>query len=213
MLHFLSLMENIIFGFLTGVSLILALGPQNIFVIEQGLKRNFIFTITSICAFSDVLLIFLGVFIYHFFDFISLKVEIFLNIILVLFLLRFIRIKFKELEKNYKIKNIKRSQNIKNIIFKTLGFTYLNPHVYSDTVFILGNLSKNFLLKDKFYFALGASIASIIFFYSLGYMSSLFAKFIKKHNTWKYINFFIIVFMTILVVYIIYDIYNRAFSH
>ena len=159
-------MENIIFGFLTGGSLILALGPQNIFVIEQGLKRNYIFTITSICAFSDVLLIFLGVFIYHAFDFISLKVEIFLNVILVLFLLRFIRVKFKELKKNYKIKNIKRSQNIKNIIFKTLGFTYLNPHVYSDTVFILGNLSKNFLLRDKFYFALGASIASIIFFYS-----------------------------------------------
>ena len=173
-------MENIIFGFLTGGSLILALGPQNIFVIEQGLKRNYIFTITSICAFSDVLLIFLGVFIYHVFDFISLKVEIFLNIILVLFLLRFIRIKFKELKKNYKIENIKRSQNIKNIIFKTLGFTYLNPHVYSDTVFILGNLSKNFLLQDKFYFALGASIASIIFFYSLGYLSSLFAKFIKN---------------------------------
>jgi len=155
------------------------------------------------------LLIFLGIFIYHVFDFISLKVEIFLNVILVLFLLRFIRVKFKELKKNYKIENIKRSQNIKNIIFKTLGFTYLNPHVYSDTVFILGNLSKNFLLQDKFYFALGASIASIIFFYSLGYMSSLFAEFIKKHNIWKYINFFIIVFMTILVIYIIYDIYNR----
>ena len=154
-----------------------------------------------------------GIFIYHVLDFISLKVEIFLNVILILFLLRFIRVKFKEFKKNYKIENIKRSQNIKNIIFKTLGFTYLNPHVYSDTVFILGNLSKNFLLQDKFYFALGASIASIIFFYSLGYMSSLFAKFIKKHNTWKYINFFIIVFMTILVVYIIYDIYNRAFSH
>ena len=206
-------MENIALGFLTGGSLILVVGPQNIFVIEQGLKRNFIFTITTICAVSDVLLIFLGVFIYQVLDFISLKVEIFLNVILVLFLLRFIGVKFREFKKNYKIESIKRSQNIKNIILKTLGFTYLNPHVYSDTVFILGNLSKNFLLQDKFYFALGASTASIIFFYSLGYMSSLFAKFIKKQNTWKYINFFIIVFMTILVIYIIYDTYNRALSH
>ncbi len=206
-------MENIVLGFLTGGSLILAVGPQNIFVIEQGLKRNFIFTITTICAVSDVLLIFLGVFIYHVLDFISLKVEIFLNVILILFLLRFIRVKFKEFKKNYKIENIKRSQNIKNIILKTLGFTYLNPHVYSDTVFILGNLSKNFLLQDKFYFALGASIASIIFFYSLGYMSSLFAKFIKKQNTWKYINFFIIFFMTILVIYIIYETCNRVLSN
>ena len=206
-------MENIALGFLTGGSLILVVGPQNIFVIEQGLKRNFIFTITTICAVSDVLLIFLGVFIYNALDFISLKVEIFLNVILVLFLLRFIRVKFKELKKHYKIENIKPSQNIKNIIFKTLGFTYLNPHVYSDTVFILGNLSKNFLLQDKFYFALGASTASIIFFYSLGYMSSLFAKFIKKQNTWKYVNFFIIAFMTVFVIFIIYNTYNRILSH
>ena len=63
-------MENLILGFLTGGSLILAIGPQNLFVIEQGLKKNFIFTITSICAVSDVLLIFLGIFIYNFFDFI-----------------------------------------------------------------------------------------------------------------------------------------------
>ena len=203
-------MENIILGFVTGGSLILAIGPQNIFVIEQGLKRNFIFTITTICAISDVLLIFLGIFVYHVFDFISLKVEIFLNFILVLFLLRFIWVKFKEFKKKYKIETIKRSQNIKNIILKTLGFTYLNPHVYSDTVFILGNLSKNFLLQDKFYFAVGASIASIIFFYSLGYMSSLFAKFIKKRNIWKYINSFIIVFMIVLIIYIIYHSYNKV---
>ena len=204
-------MENLILGFLTGGSLILAIGPQNLFVIEQGLKKNFIFTITSICAVSDVLLIFLGIFIYNFFDFISWEAEVILNIILVLFLTRFIKDKIDEFKARYKIKNIKKSKNLKNIIFKTLGFTYLNPHVYSDTVFILGNLSKNFKLEDKFYFALGASFASIIFFYSLGYMSSMFAGFIKKKSTWKYINTFIITFMSILVIYISYDTYARVF--
>ena len=157
-------MENIILGFLTGGSLILAVGPQNIFVIEQGLKRNFIFTITTICAVSDVLLIFLGVFIYHILGFISLKVEIFLNVILILFLLRFIMVKFKEFKKNYKIENIKRSQKIKNIILKTLGFTYLNPHVYSDTVFILGNLSKIFYYKTNFILLLEHLLLLLYFF-------------------------------------------------
>tara|TARA_B100000700_G_scaffold30496_1_gene29369 strand:+ start:4826 stop:5443 length:618 start_codon:yes stop_codon:yes gene_type:complete len=204
-------MENLILGFLTGGSLILAIGPQNLFVIEQGLKKNFIFTITSICAVSDVLLIFLGIFIYNFFDFIFWEVEVVLNIILVLFLTKFIKDKIDEFKARYKIKNIKKSKNLKNIILKTLGFTYLNPHVYSDTVFILGNLSKNFKLEDKFYFALGASFASIIFFYSLGYMSSMFAGFIKKKSTWKYINTFIITFMSILVIYISYDTYARVF--
>ena len=198
-------MENLILGFLTGGSLILAIGPQNLFVIEQGLKRNFVFTITTICAASDILLIFIGIFIYHIFDSISLEVEVILNIILIVFLINYIKDKIGSLKKEYKIENIERSQNFKEIILKTLGFTYLNPHVYSDTVFILGNLSKNFALQEKFYFAFGASFASIIFFYSLGYMSSMFANFIQKKNTWKYINSFIIFFMSILTVYIAYD--------
>ena len=205
-------MENLILGFLTGGSLILAIGTQNLFVIEQGLKRNFVFTITTICAASDILLIFLGIFIYHIFDSISLEVEVILNIILIVFLINYIKDKIGSLKKEYKIENIERSQNFKEIILKTLGFTYLNPHVYSDTVFILGNLSKNFALQEKFYFAFGASFASILFFYSLGYMSSMFASFIKKKNTWKYINSFIISFMSILVIYITYDTYVRVFS-
>ena len=204
-------MENLILGFLTGGSLILAIGPQNLFVIEQGLKRNFVFTITTICAASDILLIFIGIFIYHIFDSISLEVEVILNIILIVFLINYIKDKIGSLKKEYKIENIERSQNFKEIILKTLGFTYLNPHVYSDTVFILGNLSKNFALQEKFYFAFGASFASIIFFYSLGYMSSAFANFIKKNNIWKYINSFIVSFMLILVIYIIYDTYVRVF--
>ena len=205
-------MENFILGFLTGGSLIFAIGPQNIFVIEQGLKRNFVFTVTTICAISDILLIFLGIFIYHIFHTISLEVEVILNIILVLFLVRFIKEKINELRTSHKIKNIKKSKNLKNIILKTLGFTYLNPHVYSDTVFILGNLSKSFQLENKFYFALGASLASIIFFYSLGYMSSMFANFIKKKNTWKYINSFIIFFMSVLVIFISYDTLKEFLS-
>ena len=144
-------MENLILGFLTGGSLILAIGPQNIFVIEQGLKRNYIFTITTICAFSDVFLIFIGIFVYEIFSFISRELEILLNVILILFLLSFIWDKFKDLNKKYNIENTHQSQNIKTVILKTLGFTYLNPHVYSDTVFILGNFSKNFLLQEKIF--------------------------------------------------------------
>ena len=202
-------MENLILGFLTGGSLILAIGPQNIFVIEQGLKRNYIFTITTICAFSDVLLIFIGIFVYDFFSFFSWKVETFLNVILVLFLLRFIWGKFKELNNIYNIYNIDQPNNLKTVILKTLGFTYLNPHVYSDTIFILGNFSKNFLLQEKIYFALGASTASILFFYCLGYLSSLSACMIERKYTWKFINIFIILYMTALVLYIIYISYNR----
>ena len=107
-------MENIILGFLTGGSLILVIGPQNLFVIEQGLKKSFVFTVTTICTISDIFLIFLGIFIYHIFSFISLEIEIILNIILILFLTRFVKNKFDELKNNYKLKKIKQSQKIKN---------------------------------------------------------------------------------------------------
>ena len=117
-------MENLILGFLTGGSLILAIGPQNLFVIEQGLKRNFVFTITTICAASDILLIFLGIFIYHIFDTISLELETILNLILIVFLINYIKEKISDLKKKYKFKNTLRSRNFKNIILKTLGFTY-----------------------------------------------------------------------------------------
>ena len=93
-----------------------------------------------------------------------------------------------------------------------MGFTYLNPHVYSDTVFILGNLSKNFPLIDKLNFAFGASISSIIFFYFLGYTSSLFSNFIENNNAMKFINRFIISFMSLLVLYIIYETLQKIIN-
>ena len=98
--------------------------------------------------------------------------------------------------------------SLKNIIIKTLGFTYLNPHVYSDTVFFLGNFSKNFLITQKYYFGIGASIASLLFFFSLGYLSKLSSKYLKNKKVWKFINIFIIIFMSVLACFVLLDIFN-----
>jgi len=89
---------------------------------------------------------------------------------------------------------------------KTLGFTYLNAHVYSDTVFFLGNFSKNFLFDEKIYFGVGASTASFIFFFLLGYLSVYFSKYAQSDKIWKYINGLIIGFMSLLTIYIIKEI-------
>ena len=73
------------------------------------------------------------------------------------------------------LKQIYKKTSLLSIIYKTIGFTYLNPHVYSDTVFFLGNFSKNFLLIDKYNFAIGASFSSLLFFFLLGYLSKYFS--------------------------------------
>ena len=200
-------MESLILGFLTGGSLILAIGPQNLFVIEQGLKKNFVFIVTSICAISDVLLIFLGIFIYQSFGIISGKIIILLNILLIFFLINFIKDKLKDLKKNYNIR-LTRSKNRKNIILKTLGFTYLNPHVYSDTVFFLGNFSKNFIINQKILFGVGASIASFVFFFVIGYLSKYLSQYAQSEKVWKIINIFIISFMSLLTIFVILETIN-----
>ena len=200
-------MSFLILGFLTGLSLILAFGAQNIFVIEQGLKKQFIFIVCLICALSDFLLIFLGIFLFQYFEnFFSQSIELILNILLLLFLVNFIWKKIKLLKKKITIYQTQNKENLVNIIFKTLGFTYLNPHVYSDTVFFLGNFSKNFLLSQKYLFGIGASLSSILFFFSLGYLSKYVSSYVGSEKLWKIINYSIILFMSLLSLYVFLSI-------
>ena len=197
----------ILLGFFTGLSIILAIGAQNIFVIEQGLKKQYIFLICLICSLSDMFLIFLGIFLFEYFkNFFNSKVELIFNILLLFFLVYFVISKIKIKHDTLKISFPDRSISLKNTVIKTLGFTYLNPHVYSDTVFFLGNFSKNFLILHKYYFGIGASIASMLFFFSLGYLCKFLSKYLQSKTVWKFINFFIVIFMSILALYVLLDI-------
>ena len=200
-------MEFLLLGFFTSLSLILAIGAQNIFVIEQGLKKQYIFIVCFICSISDCFLIFVGIFLFYYFNqYFSIKIELIFNILLVLFLIYFIYSKIK-----LRIKKIDFNQNFRktslvSIIFKTLGFTYLNPHVYSDTVFFLGNFSKSFLLNDKIIFGIGASVASTLFFFSIGYASNYFSKYLNNKKIWNTINWIIIFIMSVITLYVIREI-------
>ena len=197
----------VLFGFFTGLSLILAIGAQNIFVIEQGLKKQYVFLVCLICSISDLLLIFFGIFLFEYFrNFFNDIVELIFNILLLAFLIYFVisKIKIKYDELNIDFEN--NSISLKNTVIKTLGFTYLNPHVYSDTVFFLGNFSKNFLILQKYYFGIGAAVASFLFFFCLGYLSKFLSRYLQKQIVWKFINSFIVVFMSILAFYVLLDI-------
>ena len=200
-------MSFLVLGFFTGLSLILAIGAQNIFVIEQGLKKQYIFLVCLICSISDLILIFLGIFLFEYFKiYFTKNVELFFNISLFIFLIYFIYNKVRSLYKSSDISLSNNTLSLKSVIVKTLGFTYLNPHVYSDTVFFLGNFSKNFLVTNKYFFGIGASLASFLFFFSLGYLAKFFSNYLIKSNVWKIINFFIIIFMTVLSSYVFLDI-------
>jgi L-lysine exporter family protein LysE/ArgO len=201
-------MEYLLLGFFTGLSLILAIGAQNIFVIEQGLKKQHIFLVCLICSLSDLILIFLGIFLFHYFiQYFNSTIELIFNILLIIFLLHFIYSKIKVYNSSINFNTDTKNISKLNILLKTLGFTYLNPHVYSDTVFFLGNFSKNFLINDKILFGIGASVASFLFFFLIGYLSKFLSKYAQRQNIWKIINLFIIVFMSALTVFIFLNLF------
>tara|TARA_B100000579_G_scaffold431289_1_gene446096 strand:- start:1455 stop:2075 length:621 start_codon:yes stop_codon:yes gene_type:complete len=194
-------------GFFTGLSLILAIGAQNIFVIEQGLKKQYVFLVCLICSISDLLLIFLGIFLFQYFKaFFTEKIELTFNILLFIFIVYFVISKIRAEYKDIKINIENYKVSLKNIIAKTIGFTYLNPHVYSDTVFFLGNFSKNFLISQKYYFGIGASAASFLFFFALGYLSKFLSSYLQRPKSWKIINLFIVIFMVVLSLFVLKDI-------
>ncbi|MDC1278697.1 LysE family transporter [Candidatus Pelagibacter ubique] len=200
-------MDYLILGFLTGLSLILAIGAQNIFVIEQGLKKQYVFIVCLICSVSDFLLIFLGIFLFQYLNhYFTPTIELVFNILLLIFLSHFIWVKIKTKVSETSFDTDNKTNNLPNIVVKTLGFTFLNPHVYSDTVFFLGNFSKSLSLVDKYYFGTGAAISSFLFFFIIGYLSKYFSKYLKSAKVWKRINYLIILFMSILALIILIEI-------
>ena len=202
-------MEYLILGFFAGLSLILAIGAQNIFVIEQGLKKQHIFLVCFICSISDLILIFLGIFLFHYFiQFFNSTTELIFNILLVIFLIYFIYSKIRSFNSKVNFKSDIVDITKYNIFLKTLGFTYLNPHVYSDTVFFLGNFSKNFIFNQKILFGAGASVASFTFFFLIGYLSKYLSQYAQSEIVWKIINIFIISFMSLLTIFVIMETIN-----
>ncbi len=202
-------MEFALLGFFTGLSLILAIGAQNIFVIEQGLKKQHVFLVCSVCSISDFILIFLGIFLFHYFTrYFNPSIELIFNILLIIFIIHFIYSKLKFLNSTVSFKDRDPKISKLNIFIKTLGFTYLNPHVYSDTVFFLGNFSKSFIFNQKILFGAGASIASFLFFFVIGYLSKYLSQYAQNLKVWKVINIFIIGFMSLIAIFVIIETIN-----
>jgi len=178
--------SDFIQGFIIGSSLIIAIGPQNLYVINQGLKKNFIFIVVLICSLSDSLLIFCGIYLSN--NILSLNTSIITTMKLIggiwLILYGFNKIKKS---KHHIINNKEFNEtSFTKVVVTTLAMTYANPHVYLDTVILLGSISINF--DNKLYFGLGAIFASFIFFISLGYFSIFLSKYIKSQKVWFYID-------------------------
>ena len=189
-MHFYDFIQ----GLIIGSSLIIAIGPQNLYVINQGLKKTFVFTVVLFCSLSDSILIIIGI------NLSSIIVGINPNTIIILKILGGIWLVFYGLNKIIYVNKIRSLQNIekvenniKKIVITLFLITYANPHVYLDTIILIGSISTNF--NSQLFFGIGAVMASFIFFFSLGYLSKYLSQYIYSAKTWFWIDLIVGILM------------------
>ena len=188
-------------GLFLGLSLIVAIGAQNAFVIRSGILRNHIFYIALFCAISDSLLIILGITGISFFlkDFFNE----FSNIIFgfsALWLASYgiLRIRSALIYNSIAIDNNSESSSLFNSISIVSVFTFANPHVYLDTMILIGSVSQQFLDINRIYFGIGACTASFIWFFSIAYGAKLLTPIMQKPSHWRTLDLLIASIMFVI---------------
>ena len=175
-------------GFFTGLSLIVAIGAQNAFVIRQGLAKSYVFLVVAICAVADATLIALGI------------AGLGALITATPWLLEFIRWFGVAYLTWFGLKSFRRafssqqmelsgstSDTAKSVALSVLGFTLLNPHVYLDTVILVGSIGNQFG-DDRWWFGVGAMAASFVWFFTLGYGAKAASRFMTRPLFWRVLD-------------------------
>ena len=185
-------------GFLLSFSLILAIGPQNAFVLRQGLLKQHVLPIALFCTLSDVTLISLGIFgfgsIISDFDNFSQYMFVIGGVWLSGY--GFLRLKGAYLADSFLEASNEQKSDIKLVLTNCAVLTWFNPHVYIDTLILIGTVSIRF--KDPLYFGLGACLASFIFFFSLAFGARLLSPFMSSKKAWQILDLVIASIMFVL---------------
>ncbi len=193
-------------GLFLGLSLIMAIGAQNAYILKQGLKKQYVFMLSSICALSDALLISFGVLgfgsVIEKFPAIESFTRIGGIIFLAVYALRSFYAALTKNEAMGEAEETKSASRVKAALI-CLAFTWLNPHVYLDTVILIGSISTQYS-ENLLEFTIGTISASFIFFFSLGYGSRYLSPLFKKSISWKILDFIIGIIMLSICIKLIF---------
>ena len=188
-------------GFLASLGLIVAIGAQNAFVIRQGLTRQHVFVVVAICALCDAALIALGIAglgaIIQGLPWLLEVIRWFGVAYLSWFGIKSVRAAFKNLVMDA---SGTQTTSLKKVVAAVLGFTLLNPHVYLDTVILLGSISNQF--ADKWAFGFGAMSASALWFSSIGFGAKAASRFMSRPIFWRVLDSVIAVIMFSIAFYL-----------
>jgi len=190
-------------GFILGFSLILAIGAQNSFVLRQGLMSRHVFAVALFCSLSDALLIFFGVASISIFlnNYINL-ISDWLFAVAAIWLACYGLLRLKDAIKGNSALVIESAST--NGLISTLSFlvvlTFANPHVYLDTVVLIGSVSQQFPDNTKIAYVIGASLASFVFFFSLAYGAKFISPIMQRPIAWRVLDSFIAFIMFSLAI-------------
>ena len=192
-------------GFLTGLTLIIAIGAQNAFVLRQGLRRDYIFMVVVFAALSDALLVFTGI--------LGLG-QLIVSVPYLLEILRFagaayvLWFAYGAIRRAINPEVLMPGEKVESNRWKVLGtiaaLTYLNPHVYIDTVLLLGSIGNQFG-DERLLFGLGASIGSVDWFFSLGYLATTLSRFVGNKMFWRVFESLVAVVMIAIAITLVFN--------
>lgn len=178
--------ESFYVGIITQASLIVAIGAQNNFVLCQGLKRQHVGLVVNFCIVSDIILAACAVFGVT--SVIS-NAPVFIIVLKIMgagFLLTYGLLSFRSALKTQTLSF--SSTNSSSVLFSLIGFTWLNPHVWMDTILLLGAVAQTQPVTTRIYFMMGICIVSIVWFYGLGNGARFLRPLFTKPETWKFLN-------------------------
>lgn len=194
-----SLIPPMLAGFFLGASLIIAIGAQNAFILRQGLLGQHVFVLCLICSLSDALLITVGV---AGLGTLIAQSPVLITLVTVggaLFLYAYAS---KALRRAMRPDTLQAANegksDLKAAVLACLAFTFLNPHVYLDTVLLAGSLSSAYSGAGRWFYAAGASLASFVWFFGLGYGARLLQPFFASPRAWRVLDTVIAVVMAAL---------------
>jgi len=180
-------MQAEIAGFALGLSLILAIGSQNAFVLRQGLRREHVLAVVLVCALSDAALITFGV---TGFGALAERVPGLERVMRyggAAFLIWYgVRSFLTAWRGGEVLEAGAGTGSLRRAVLTCLALTWLNPHVYLDTVVLLGSVSSQY--GDRLGFGLGAVSASFVFFFCLGYGARLLAPLFRRELSWRVLD-------------------------
>ena len=191
-------------GIALGASLIIAIGPQNAFVIQQGILRQHVFLAAFVCTFVDVVLIIVGAAGFGTLIAVIPSLKTYFLWGGILFLMGYGTLSLISSFKDHSDEDsLGKNEsgyliNRKSIIITAAGFSLLNPHVYLDTVILLGGLAAQYKIPERNYFAFGAIMASVVWFYCIGYGATLVAPWFESSKGKRILDLVIAMIMFVL---------------